>query len=107
MPPLAPEQLEKVDGWLRSVLWESQVPGVGTNQTAALEIHRLKARLVFENGEVKMVQGVREVFEIFEPRDTSGSADNENTPKSGKVVLIGRQLGQFDLETSFLDAIKL
>jgi CCR4-NOT transcription complex subunit 2 len=107
VPLLATEQLGNVDRWLRSVLWESQVPGGGTNQTAAIEIHRLKARLVFENGEVKMVQGVREVFEIFEPPGTSESAGNKDAPKSGKIVLIGRQLGEFDLETSFLSALKL
>ncbi|KAI0132544.1 COBW domain-containing protein [Xylariales sp. AK1849] len=104
VPLLRPEQLPDIDGWLRSVLWEGQVPDVETNQNAAWEIHRLKARLVFKNGDVKMVQGVREVFEIFDaPNSIHG---DENSPKSGKIVLIGRQLQGLDLERSFLSATK-
>ena len=38
----------------------------GQHQEVPIEIHRLKARLVFKNGDVKLVQGVREVFEIFD-----------------------------------------
>ncbi|KAH8194242.1 hypothetical protein TruAng_011588 [Truncatella angustata] len=91
VPLLAPEQLEKVDGWLRSVLWEGQLPGVETSQSTPLELHRMKARLSFDNGDVKMVQGVREIFEIFD------------APK-GDASPISHQS---DLEKSFLDSIKL
>lgn len=103
VPSLTTEQLSNVDGWLRSVLWESQVPGFEKDQTAALEIHRLKARLILQNGEVKMVQGVREVFEIFDGR----KPDSEDiiSSKMGKIVLIGRGVQQANLERSFLDAI--
>lgn len=102
MPLLAPEQLEKVDGWLRSVLWEGQLPGVETSQR--LEVHRLKSRLSFQTGEVKMVQGVREIFEIFDAPKTS---TDEEPSEAGKIVLIGRQLQALDIERSFRDSIKL
>lgn len=97
------EQLEKVDLWLRRVLWESELPGAEVNTSTQLEIHRLKARLGFRNGDVKMVQGVREIFEIF---DAPKSSISEESIQAGKIVLIGRQLHASSVERSFLDAIK-
>ncbi|KAI5868561.1 cobW-domain-containing protein [Durotheca rogersii] len=104
VPPLAPQQLEHVDAWLRSVLWESEVPGETTSPTRPVEIHRLKARLVFDNGDVKMVQGVREIFEIFDldsPSDPDGG-----TAQAGKVVLIGRGIQEVNFERSLLEAVR-
>lgn len=104
MPPLAPAQLKQVDSWLRSLLWESQVPGVAANPSEPIEIHRLKSRLVFENGDVKMVQGVREVFEIF---DGEGTSIQNGTPQQvGKIVLIGRGVQGIDFQQSLLDALQ-
>ncbi|KAI0387674.1 cobW-domain-containing protein [Hypomontagnella monticulosa] len=104
VPLLAPEQLKHVDSWLRSLLWESQVPGEATSQTQSIEIHRLKSRLVFENGDVKMVQGVREVFEIFDGEQTS--IHNGMPQHVGKIVLIGRGVQGIDFERSLLDALR-
>jgi G3E family GTPase len=52
------------------------------------EIHRLKGILVLQDGSCKIIQAVREVFEIrdSEPK-TGGDGDC-------KLVLIGRGLGQ-------------
>ncbi|KAK8090816.1 hypothetical protein PG994_000321 [Apiospora phragmitis] len=91
VPFLLPEQLEKVDGWLRSVLWEGDVPGMDEKQSEGLEVHRLKARLVFQNRQMKMVQGVREVFEIFDAPSQPTPENGVDTPLQGKVVIIGRQ----------------
>ncbi|KAK7958310.1 hypothetical protein PG988_013158 [Apiospora saccharicola] len=91
VPSLLPEQLTKVDSWLRSVLWEGEVPGIDEKQSEGLEVHRLKARLVFQDGQVKMIQGVREVFEIFDAPSQSAPENGTDTPVSGKVVIIGRQ----------------
>lgn len=107
MPALAPEQLQQVDSWLRSVLWEKELPNQDRKPDVALEIHRVKARLVFNNGDVKFVQGVREVFEILEGEKSSSVRDNGNaTSQSGKIVLIGRGLNDVDFERSFLEAIQ-
>lgn len=70
----------------------------------AFEIHRLKARLSLSNGDIKIVQGVREVFEIVDvPRS------DDSTPgvvsSSGKVVLIGRNLQGVPFEESFFNTI--
>lgn len=50
---------------------------------------------MLENGKTKMVQGVREVFDMFD-----GESDGNET-SAGKVVLVGRSLQQFDFEGSF------
>ncbi|KAI1650784.1 cobW-domain-containing protein [Daldinia loculata] len=104
VPPLAPGQLELVDSWIRSLLWEGQVPGEPTNSSEPIEIHRLKSRLVFKDGNVKMVQGVREVFEIFDG-EQAPNEDGE-VPQAGKLVLIGRGVQGINFETSLLNAIQ-
>ncbi|KAK7750369.1 hypothetical protein SLS62_007668 [Diatrype stigma] len=111
VPALPAEKLRLVDSWLRSVLWEGEVPNQDPNPEVPIEIHRLKARLMFENGDVKLVQGVREVFEIFDGEKQSSkageiAANNDAQPPSGKVVLIGRGLREVEFERSFLDAIQ-
>ena len=80
------------------------MPGEPANSTNPIEIHRLKSRLVFKDGSVKMVQGVREIFEIFDGQkvETTG----QGISKQGKIVLIGRGLQQVDFERSFLDAVR-
>ncbi|KAI1175373.1 vitamin b12 biosynthesis, cobw-like protein [Nemania sp. FL0916] len=99
VPLLVASQLQRVDGWLRSILWDSEVPGAPPEQ-AKVEIHRLKARLVFDTGDIKMVQGVREIFEIIDSEKSA--SDAASTPQTGKVVLIGRGLHNVDVEMSFL-----
>lgn len=83
------EQANKVDEWLRGVLWDRQLPGEGTS----LEVHRTKGRIVFSDGSMQMIQGVREVFEILESKDKAEDA-------KGKIILIGRRLQGVDFEKS-------
>ncbi|KAK5998513.1 Zinc-regulated GTPase metalloprotein activator 1 [Cladobotryum mycophilum] len=77
------DQLSDVDRWLRSVLWDNKLPEV--DAAAEFEIHRSKGRLVFDNGDVKLLQGVREVFELIDAPNK-----NEAPPAEGKIILIGR-----------------
>ncbi|EGO59075.1 hypothetical protein NEUTE1DRAFT_60112 [Neurospora tetrasperma FGSC 2508] len=102
LPVLTSAQVEKLDAWLRSVLWENILPGhENAADRPAFEIHRLKGRLVLEDGSEKIVQGVREIFEIFEGPDKSqGQA-------AGKLVLIGRHLVDFDFPTSLQKTVDL
>lgn len=59
-----------------------------------LDIYRLKGRLVMRNGKKQLIQGVREVFEIFD-------APNQETDHvNGKLVLIGRGLRDVNLKES-------
>lgn len=96
-PPIPTDKVPKVDEWLRSVLWESVLP-VPSNSASAepyptdFEIHRLKGILYLDDGSSKIIQAVRDVFEIrdSEPRRSDGQ---ESTTLQCKIVLIGRGLG--------------
>lgn len=98
MPALRPEQLEDVDRWLRAVLWDHKLPG--TEKDVEFEIHRSKGRLAFKNGDVKLLQGVREIFEIM---DAPNGA--EITSTEGKIILIGRGVQGIDFESSLRQTI--
>ena len=102
-PVLTAEQVPNLDAWLRSILWESELPSLGSSTFKAdsnYEIHRLKARLPLSNGEVKIVQGVRDVFEILDAPNASSSSNTE-----GKLVLIGKGLSGKPFRESFLATI--
>lgn len=102
--------MSDLDAWLRSILWESKLPhhgsedAIGIAETTEFEIHRLKARLTFSNGDIKIVQGVREVFEILDAPKNDESTP-AGIPSSGKIVLIGRNLQNVPFEESFFDTI--
>lgn len=90
-----------MDKWLRSVLWENELPGDGADHKTPFEIHRLKGRLALESGETKIIQGVRELFEIFD----APASDEQGANRTGKVVLIGRHVTDTDFEKSLLAAV--
>lgn len=81
------------------MLWESKLPG--TEGPSGFEIHRSKGRLVFENGDIKILQGVQDLFELTDaPEGVSDEA-----PREGKVILIGKHVGSVDFEASFRNAV--
>ncbi|KAJ5407819.1 hypothetical protein N7509_001702 [Penicillium cosmopolitanum] len=92
--PITADKVIRVDEWLRSVLWESiyPVPANSNPETApaSFEIHRLKGILVLEDGSTRIIQAVRDVFEI---RDTEPAKDDGSGPVQCKIVLIGRGIG--------------
>jgi G3E family GTPase len=75
---------------LRSVLWESKLPG--QEGVSGWEIHRSKGRVRLQGGEVKMLQGVREIFELIDGVDASGNGD-EAEEQGSRIVFIGRNVG--------------
>ena len=75
-------------------MWESQLPG--KENDTSFEIHRSKGRLIFDNGDVKMLQGVQEIFELI---DAPNGA--EEASRQGKIILIGRYVADVDFENSF------
>lgn len=85
--------MSRVDSWLQSVLWDSTLPSAGPSvpdsHPTDFDIHRLKGILVTEDGSEKIIQAVRDVFEI---RD-SESAPAAERKMQCKIVLIGRGLG--------------
>lgn len=109
-PVLELRQLANLDSWLRSLLWDSKLSGLGSDdvgENGAFEVHRLKARLPFSDGQVKIVQGVREVFEIIDtPEVDNDEGPAKNEACGGKIVLIGKHLSDLPLQESFLVTIE-
>ncbi|PKY01419.1 CobW domain protein [Aspergillus campestris IBT 28561] len=99
--PITPAQIPLVDAWLRSVLWDSKLPpsplsptgSSATNEELDFEIHRLKGILVLTDGTTKIIQAVREVFEIRDGRAAAARDAEGEGPTECKIVLIGRGLG--------------
>lgn len=100
VPTLSDAQLSKFEEWLRLLLWDSTLePPSGTYLPAhAFAIHRTKGRILTTSGGVKMVQGVREVFEIVDLKESSKKAGHASDWQDGasiiegKLILIGRGL---------------
>ena len=106
-PVLEVEQLPHLDAWLRSILWDATLPGVVSNpaDSPKLEIHRLKARFTLSNGDIKIIQGVREIFEILDAPQVDRYTSATATPSGGKIVLIGRELRGLAFEESFRNTV--
>ncbi|KJZ79887.1 hypothetical protein HIM_00601 [Hirsutella minnesotensis 3608] len=98
VPALPPSRLANVDRWLRSVLWDNRLPE--SQEKGTFEIHRSKGRIVLQDGHVKMLQGVREVFELAEP-----PSSDEPQPTDGKIILIGKKVASVDFENSLKRAV--
>ena len=58
----------------------------------SFSVHRTKGRIPTTNAGIKMVQGVRNVFEITDLETGDEAGSDLNT--MGKLVLIGRGLNQ-------------
>jgi hypothetical protein len=107
VPVLKLDELSNLDVWLRSILWDSKLPfpnsenGADDDGIVNFEIHRLKARLPLSSGDIKIVQGVREVFEILDAPKPADSAIS----LEGKIVLIGRNLQGVRFEESLVNTI--
>ena len=81
LPLFDPQKLFMLDGWLQTLLW-------GEDNENGVEIHRIKGYVPLMDGTAKIVQGVREIFEVVD-------ADKlQERKEEGKLVLIGRGLDQ-------------
>ncbi|KAL2023019.1 hypothetical protein VTK56DRAFT_3929 [Thermocarpiscus australiensis] len=103
LPELTVQQQSALDAWLRSVLWENVLPGHTPTDGAAYEIHRLKGRFFVSGGSEKIIQGVREIFDIF---DNPSPQPNSGVLRTGKLVLIGRHLDNFEFRRSLENAVR-
>jgi G3E family GTPase len=100
---------------LRSVLWDAKLPiqesfnsPVVQNEPQVFEIYRLKGRIPLSDGIVKIVQGVREVFEISDAPKQRKDADTEagtTSTDQGKLVFIGRNIAGLALEVSYFSVV--
>lgn len=91
--PLHPDQVSRVDAWLREVLWDGAIPSLPESESRPrdYEIHRLKGILALSDGSFQVIQAVREVFEI---RDSPNRDQPQDAPQQCKIVLIGRDVGK-------------
>lgn len=84
LPTLNSQKLADVEAKIQHVLWENDVSGHN------VVVHRLKGKLQVEPGHTKIVQGVREIYEItdvtYEPEGIC------------KLVFIGKGLADAEIE---------
>ncbi len=98
-PVLDEAGLRRLDGWLRAVLWNSELPGY--EGMVGWEVHRVKGRIPMVDGMVKMLQGVREIFEMIDSVDTAPQSGSEEEGETGRIVIIGRNISSATLATAF------
>ncbi|KAI0785218.1 cobW-domain-containing protein [Abortiporus biennis] len=89
-PPLTVSQLEKLDEWIRTVLWEHHLPGKTSSENGQLEILRCKGIFTTVEGGLHILQGVRNLYELEKVEDDS----DIGLPDEGKLVLIGKGLDE-------------
>jgi G3E family GTPase len=85
-PILSQASFDRLDEWIRSVLWENHIPGASENQD--VQILRCKGLISMESGEQYVLQGVRSLYEMVK-------VDHQidmGVPEPGKIVLIGKGL---------------
>jgi G3E family GTPase len=85
-PVLTSTKLEKLDEWIRTVLWERHLPA--GSHDIGVEVLRCKGLFTMESGEQHVLQGVRNLYEITKVDDGV-----VGVPEEGKIVLIGKGLG--------------
>lgn len=88
-PALDQSRLDKLDEWIRSVLWENHIPGSATTGSD-VRVLRCKGAFTSTTGIHYVLQGVQSMYEISE-LDTA-AADSLGVPEVGKIVLIGKGL---------------
>lgn len=74
----------KIDEWIRTILWEGHLPS--PDEAHKIEVLRCKGLWWGRDGAVNILQGVRSLYE------TTQHTDRES-PREGKLVLIGKNLG--------------
>ncbi|KAF5096473.1 hypothetical protein D0Z03_001614 [Geotrichum reessii] len=98
--PLTDDELQKFETWIQLVLWENEVGG------KPVEVHRLKGRLVDTSKLVKILQGVRQTYEIVDAKsETEPEILESSFP--GKLVFIGKNLDRELIKTEFTKAVGL
>jgi len=87
IPVLPTAQVETLDEWIRSVLWEHRLPGEG--DTDGLDVLRCKGMFRTDADEVYVLQGVREMYDLS---PAESMQDSDGAGEIGKLVFIGKGL---------------
>ena len=86
-------RLPMLESWLQLVLWDD-------GQENPYEVHRMKGYVPVNDGTARVVQGVREIFEMIEVGRAHKHTDLDT---AGKVVFIGRCLEKLPEYAAFDD----
>jgi len=90
-PTLSAAKLSQLDAWLRALLWDARLPPPHAH-VEGLEVLRCKGLVRTDDGRVRVLQGVREMYELEEIE--VGREDNgKGAQTEGKLVFIGKGLG--------------
>jgi len=87
VPTLPAAQIEILDEWIRSVLWEHRLPN--EENAEGLDVLRCKGMFKTDGGEVYVLQGVREMYDLSLAEPTK---DSDGAGEIGKLVFIGKGL---------------
>lgn len=87
VPILPAAQVEALDEWIRSVLWEHKLPN--EEDAEGLDVLRCKGMFRTDAGEVYVLQGVREMYDLSLAESTE---DSDGVGEIGKLVFIGKGL---------------
>ncbi|KAI0632194.1 cobW-domain-containing protein [Trametes polyzona] len=101
-PPLTASQLEKLDEWIRTVLWEKQLPNRPPDSTGTIDVLRCKGIFVTDDGQLHVLQGVRSLYEIAPVEKGGEDGEELGLPDTGKLVLIGKGLNE-DVRQSVIE----
>ena len=96
-PALTPEQEDKFDLYLRTILWDETLPKDTPHEK--FEIHRLKGRIPISDVRVLLLQGVRNLYDVNEARELARKDDE------AKLVLIGRGVDQEGFRKSLIEML--
>lgn len=108
VPLLRPNQQDRLESWLRALLWESVLPsaeGEGGANEQVFTIHRVKGQIPINDGSSIMIQGVRDVFEMID-QGGGGSGSDGLGKRKGKIVLIGKGLVGLPFQESLLESLR-
>jgi len=90
LPPLGQAQIERLDEWIRTILWEGRLLGrEGQGGDMVVEVLRCKGIWWTLDGKGFVLQGVRSLYETQEQQNVDQGAA---ATKDGKIVLIGKGL---------------
>ncbi|KAJ8508217.1 hypothetical protein ONZ45_g9482 [Pleurotus djamor] len=86
-PVLTQAQFDRLDEWIRSVLWDGVLPNQGG--VDKIEVLRCKGLFSLQSGAQYVLQGVRSMYEIEKV-----AGEIVGIPDEGKVVFIGKGFNQ-------------
>ncbi|RDB14596.1 COBW domain-containing protein 1 [Hypsizygus marmoreus] len=86
-PILDQTRFDRLDEWIRTVLWENRIPESGSG---TLQVLRCKGLVTRDSGEQYVLQGVRSIYDLAKLE----GREDISVPQLGKIVLIGKGLDE-------------